>query len=149
MQFGAVGFEVVKFPQALGVFADEFPIASFLTFSTFDAILDWKLRGQRQRTENHRLGNSAKLIKELIPTSYSLWTLFTEDAANDWSRGARPPRAQHHAPRGVTRKNVAKGRWNFMCRARGAPDCARGERDPREDAAKVAFLKSISLETLV
>ena len=36
-----------------------------------------------------------------------------------------------------------------MYRARGAPDCARGERDPREDAAKVAFLKSISLETLV
>ena len=36
-----------------------------------------------------------------------------------------------------------------MCRARGAPDCARGERDPREDAAKVAFQKSISLVTLV
>lgn len=43
----------------------EFYAHGFLTFSTFDAILDWKLRGQRQRTENHRLGNSAELIKEL------------------------------------------------------------------------------------
>ena len=43
----------------------EFYAHGFLSFSTFDGILDWKLRGQRQRTENHRLGNSAELIKEL------------------------------------------------------------------------------------
>jgi len=36
-----------------------------------------------------------------------------------------------------------------MCGARGAPHCARGERDPREDAAMIACLKSISLVTLV
>lgn len=43
----------------------DFETCGFLSFSTFGAILDWKLRGQRQRTENHRLGNSAELIKEL------------------------------------------------------------------------------------
>ena len=50
---------------------------------------------------------------------------------------------------GWSEKNAAEGRGNFLCRARGAPDCARGERDPREDAAKVAFLKSILLVKLI
>ena len=82
--------------------------------------------------------------QNLIDSGLMLLKVFQ---ANDWSRGARPPRAHNHAPRGVTSKNAAKGRWNFMCRARGAPDCARGERDPREEAAMITFLKSISLVT--
>ena len=54
----------------------EFETCGFLSFSTFDAILDWKLRGQRQRTENHRLGNSAELIKELTG---AFWRVKHED----------------------------------------------------------------------
>jgi hypothetical protein len=43
----------------------EFEFCGFLTFSTFDAVIDWKLRKQRNRTEKHRGGNSADLIQEL------------------------------------------------------------------------------------
>jgi hypothetical protein len=43
----------------------EFDARGFLTASTFDAVIDWKLRKQRNRTEKHRCGNSADLIQEL------------------------------------------------------------------------------------
>jgi hypothetical protein len=43
----------------------EFDARGFLTASTFDAVIDWKLRKQRNRTEKHRGGNSADLIQEL------------------------------------------------------------------------------------
>jgi hypothetical protein len=48
----------------------------FLTISTFDAILDWKLRGQRQRAEKHRIGNSADLIQKLTG---AFWRVKHED----------------------------------------------------------------------
>jgi hypothetical protein len=48
----------------------------FLTISTFDAILDWKLRAQRQRAEKHRIGNSADLIQELTG---AFWRVKHED----------------------------------------------------------------------
>ena len=54
----------------------EFETCGFLSFSTFDAILDWKLRKQRNRTEKHRVGNSAHLIKELTG---AFWRVKHED----------------------------------------------------------------------
>ena len=43
----------------------EFKAHGFLTLSTYEAVLDWKLRKQRKRTEKHREENSSELIKEL------------------------------------------------------------------------------------
>lgn len=43
----------------------EFATQGWLTSPTLDAILDWKLRKQRNRTEKHRNGNTAELIMEL------------------------------------------------------------------------------------
>lgn len=48
----------------------EFATQGWLTLQTFDAILEWKLRKQRNRTERHRDGNTADLIKELTGTSW-------------------------------------------------------------------------------
>ena len=42
----------------------EFENYGFLTITTFDAVINWKLRKQRNRTEKHRVGNSTELIKE-------------------------------------------------------------------------------------
>lgn len=41
------------------------------------------------------------LYQNLIAYGLLLLKMFQ---AEDWSRGARPPRAHNHAPRGVTRK---------------------------------------------
>jgi thermostable 8-oxoguanine DNA glycosylase len=54
----------------------EFDARGFLTASTFDAVIDWKLRKQRNRTEKHRLGNSAELIQELTG---AFWRVKHED----------------------------------------------------------------------
>ena len=43
----------------------EFATQDYLTSQTFDAVLDWKLRQQRKRTEKHRSENTADLIREL------------------------------------------------------------------------------------
>ena len=54
----------------------EFDDLGFLTASTFDAVIDWKLRKQRNRTEKHRVGNSAELIQELTG---AFWRVKHED----------------------------------------------------------------------
>jgi len=57
----------------------EFDARGFLTASTFDAVIDWKLRKQRKRTEKHRVGNSANLIQELTG---AFWRVKHEDKDN-------------------------------------------------------------------
>ena len=54
----------------------EFDARGFLTASTFDAVIDWKLRKQRNRTEKHRVGNSAELIQDLTG---AFWRVKHED----------------------------------------------------------------------
>jgi hypothetical protein len=46
----------------------EFATIGHLTSDTYYAVLDWKLRKQRNRTERHREGNTEDLIKELTGT---------------------------------------------------------------------------------
>lgn len=46
----------------------EFATQGYLTLATFDAVLDWKLRQQRKRTEKHRSGNTTDLVRELTGT---------------------------------------------------------------------------------
>ena len=46
----------------------EFASHGHLTSDTYYAVLDWKLRRQRNRTEKHRKGNPEELIKELTGT---------------------------------------------------------------------------------
>ena len=46
----------------------EFATIGHLTPGTYHAVLDWKLRRQRNRTERHREGNTEDLIKELTGT---------------------------------------------------------------------------------
>ena len=47
---------------------------------------------------------SAPKNSGVMQIGLSLWRDFQVFQANDWSRGARPPRAHTHAPRGVTSK---------------------------------------------
>ena len=54
----------------------EFDARGFLTATTFDAVTNWKLRKQRNRTEKHRVGNSAELIQELTG---AFWRVKHED----------------------------------------------------------------------
>jgi thermostable 8-oxoguanine DNA glycosylase len=54
----------------------EFEARGFLTATTFDAVTNWKLRKQRNRTEKHRVGNSAELIQELTG---AFWRVKHED----------------------------------------------------------------------
>lgn len=43
----------------------DFKTQGWLSLSTFNSILDWKLRRQRVRTEGHRVGNTQDLIREI------------------------------------------------------------------------------------
>jgi thermostable 8-oxoguanine DNA glycosylase len=43
----------------------DFKNCGCLSISTFDSVIDWKLRKQRKRTEKHRTGNTEELIREL------------------------------------------------------------------------------------
>lgn len=50
----------------------EFATQGWLTIQTFDAVLDWKLRQQRKRTEKHRADNTPDLIRELTGTFWRI-----------------------------------------------------------------------------
>lgn len=43
----------------------EFQMHGHLSIGTFEAVLDWKLRKQRKRTEKHRNGITADLIRQI------------------------------------------------------------------------------------
>ena len=70
--------------------------------------------------------------------------------AIDWSRGSRPPSgAQPSASRGEQKKMRPKAGGIYRIGREAHPSAPGGGRDPRDDAAKIAFLKSITLKALV
>ena len=70
--------------------------------------------------------------------------------AIDWSRGSRPPSgAQPRASRGEQKKMRPKAGEIYRIGREAHPSAPGGGRDPRDDAAKIAFLKSITLKALV
>jgi hypothetical protein len=50
----------------------QFATIGHLTLATYYAVLDWKLRRQRNRTERHREGNTEDLINELTGTFWRI-----------------------------------------------------------------------------
>ena len=82
--------------------------------------------------------------RDVIPKADSFWTFLAEVACGSRVVSGSASALRRTTPRlrGVTQKIAAEGRWSFPCRARGAPA-------PQEEAAKIAILKSITLETLV
>ena len=69
--------------------------------------------------------------------------------AIDWSRGSRPPSgAQPCASRGEQKKMRPKAGGIYHVGREAHPTAPGGGRDPRDDTAKIAFLKSVTLKTL-
>jgi hypothetical protein len=54
--------EILKLRKSV---IQDFNAHGFLSISTFNNVIDWKLRKQRKRTEKHRTGNTEELIQEL------------------------------------------------------------------------------------